>query len=154
MAGGTLTINQRMKRSTHHTAWAGTLAVAAELSRRGYDAALTLGNTPAFDLICASPKGTPFTMQVKSVTTESSVLIGKTLLAPEPKADLFFAVVVVPAKDDDPMEFRILTHQEMVEHWKEMPTVKKDGKPYKKFKEGVLWKMLKPYSGGWDKLPE
>ena len=69
-----------MKRTSHYTAWAGLLALAAELSRRGYDAAITLGNTPSLDLICSSPSGTPFTVQVKSLSAANWVLIQKAML--------------------------------------------------------------------------
>ena len=143
-----------MKRSKHHTAWAGALAVAAELSRRGYDATLTFGNTPALDLLCASPNGRPFKMQVKSLTTGNAVLIQRAMLDTEPQPDLFFAVVIVPAADDDPMQFRILTHQEVIRHWRKMPKVKKDGQPYKPGMDGLNWGTVKPYSGGWGKLPK
>ena len=143
-----------MGRSKHHTAWAGALAVAAELSRRGYDATLTLGNTPGLDLLCASPSGKPFKVQVKSLTAGSGVLIGERLLEQEAQADLFFAVVIVPACETDPMEFRIMTHQEVLKHWMEMPKVKPDGQPYKPFKPGLTWGVVKPYSGGWEKLPK
>jgi hypothetical protein len=142
-----------MGRSKHHTAWAEALAVAAELSRRGYDATLTLGNTPALDLLCASPSGKPFKMQVKSLTTGNAVLIQKPLLEREPQSDLFFAVVIVPASATDPMEFRIMTHQEVVDHWRTMPKVKKDGQPYKPGMDGLNWGIVKPYVGGWGKLP-
>jgi hypothetical protein len=56
---------------------AGTFAVAAELSRRGYDVALTLGNTPSIDVLCASPTGRPFKVQVKSATAANFVPIGQ-----------------------------------------------------------------------------
>ncbi len=143
-----------MKRSRHHTGWAGALAVAAELSRRGYDATLTFGNTPSLDLLCASPNGKPFKVQVKSLTSGNAVLIQKTLLDTDPQPDLFFAVVLVPDKDEAPMEFRILMHCEITELWKTMPKVKKDGQPYKPGMDGLNWGVVKPRKGGWDKLPK
>jgi hypothetical protein len=143
-----------MKRTRHHTGWAGALYVAAELSRRGYDAALTFGNTPSLDLLCASPNGKPFKIQVKSLTTGNAVLIQKSLLDTAPQPDLFFAIVLVPAKEEAPMEFRILTHHEVTELWKSMPKVKKDGQPYKPGMDGLNWGVVKPYKGGWEKLPK
>ena len=103
-----------MNRSRHHTAWAGALFVATELSRRGYDATLTFGNTPSLDILCASPNGKPFKIQVKSLTTGNAVLIQKSLLDTTPQPDLFFAIVIVPAKEEVPMEIRILTHYEVI----------------------------------------
>ena len=143
-----------MKRSRHHTSWAGALSVAAELSRRGYDATLTFGNTPSLDLLCSSPDGKPFKIQVKSLTTGNAVLIQKSLLDVVPQPDLFFAIVLVPAKEEAPMEFRILTHREVTELWKSMPKVKKDGQPYKPGMDGLNWGVVKPYKGGWEKLPK
>jgi hypothetical protein len=143
-----------MKRNKHHTAWAGALAVASELSRRSYDATLTLGNTPTLDLLCASPRGKPFKVQVKSLTTENAVLIQKHMLEGEPQPDLFFAIVIVPASETEPMQFRIMTHREVVKHWREIPKVKKNGQPYKPGMDGLNWSIVKPYTGGWDKLPQ
>lgn len=143
-----------MGRSKHHTAWAGALAVAAELSRRGYDATLTFGNTPALDLLCASPNGKPFKVQVKSLTKGNAVLIQKFMMELKPHPDLFFAIVIVPASETEIMEFRIMTHHEVVKHWQEMPKIKKDGKPYKAGMEGLNWGIVKPYIGGWEKFPK
>ena len=142
-----------MGRSRHHTAWAGALAVAAELSRRGYDATLTLGNAPALDLLCASPSGKPFKVQVKSLTRPNSVLIRKSMLEQDPQTDLFFAVVIVPASEAAPMEFRIMTHTEVVKHWLRMPKKKRDGQPHK-LGGGLYWSVVEPYAGGWEKLPK
>ena len=143
-----------MERSRHHTGWAGALFVAAELSRRGYDATLTFGNTPSLDLLCASPNGKPFKIQVKSLTTGNAVLIQKSLLDADPQPDLFFAIAIVPAKEEVPMELRILTHHEVTELWKAMPKLKKNGEPYKPGMDGLNWGVVKPYKDGWEKLPK
>jgi hypothetical protein len=143
-----------MNRSRHHTGWAGALAVAAELSRRGYDAAITLGNTPALDLICASPSGKPFTVQVKSLSTWNWILIQKTLLDEMPRDNLFFAVVLVPSDFEKPFEFHILTHAEACDSYRQQRKVKKDGTPYKPGMDGLAWGDVKPHKNRWDKLPQ
>jgi len=143
-----------MKRSQHHTAWAGALAVAAELSRRGYDASITLGNTPALDLLCSSPAGEPFKIQVKSLSAPNWVLIRKDMLEPPVQKKLFFAVVLVPAEDDRPFEYHLLTHAEVCALRKEQRTVRKDGQLYKPGMDGLSWGRVKPHAGGWHKLPE
>lgn len=143
-----------MGRSRHHTAWAGALAVAAELSRRGYDAALTLGNTPALDLLSTSPRGTPFKIQVKSLTKPNAVLIRTSMLEQEPQSDLFFAIVIVPSSDNAPLEFRIMTHKEVVAPCRNARRVRRDGRPHRPGMDGLNWGMVKPYLGGWGKLPE
>jgi len=142
-----------MSRSRHHTGWAGALAVAAELSRREYDAAITLGNTPALDLICASPTGKSFTVQVKSLTAGNWVLIKKAQLEQEPRDDLYFAVVLVPANDEDPFVFHILTHAEACALYGQQRRTKRDGTPYKPGMEGLSWGQVRPHQGRWDKLP-
>ncbi len=143
-----------MSRSKHHTGWAGALAVAAELSRREYDAAITLGNTPALDLICASPSGKSFTVQVKSLTVVNCVLIPKRMLEENPQPHLLFCVVLVPPADSDkPVEFFILTHGEVCALWQRMPKVRKDGGAYKPGFEGLNWGDIKPHKDRWDKLP-
>ena len=99
-----------MTRSRHHTGWAGALAVAAVLSRRGCDAAFTLGNTPALDLLCTSPAGKPLKRQVRSLSAPNYVLIRKDKLDGPPLDDLFFAVVLVPQEDAEPYKYHVLTH--------------------------------------------
>ena len=142
-----------MNRSRHHTGWAGALAVAAELSRRGYDAAITLGNTPALDLICASPSGKSFTVQVKSLSAWNWILVQRTLLEESPKDNVFFAVVLVPSDLEKQFEFYILTHTEACDSYRQQRKVKKDGTAYKPGMEGLAVGDVKPHNGKWDKLP-
>jgi hypothetical protein len=144
-----------MTRSRHHTGWAGALAVAAELSRRSYDAAITLGNTPTLDLLCSSPKGQPFKIQVKSLSAPNWVLVQEKMLVGPPLDDLFFAVVLVPPKEDDkPFEFYILTHAEACDFHRRHPTIKKNGQAFKPGMDGLYWAEITPHRDRWNKLPE
>jgi hypothetical protein len=143
-----------MERSKHHTAWAGALAVAAELSRNGYDAAITLGNTPTLDLICSSPGQKSFTVQVKSISSSTFVLIQKKHLEGPPRDDLYFAVVLVPPPHvPQPFVFYILTHTEVCDIYGHYSGLKKDGQPYKGGMEGLSWADVKAFQDRWDKLP-
>lgn len=142
-----------MKRASHHTAWAGLLALAAELSRRGYDAAITFGNTPSLDLICSSPSGTPFTVQVKSLSANNWVLIQKAMLEDKPKMELLLAVVLVPTDAEKPFQFYILTHREACEAYAKQRRVRLDGQPYKPGMEGLAWGEVRQHLSRWDKLP-
>ena len=142
-----------MGRSRHHTSWAGALAVAAGLSRREHDAAITLGNTPALDLICSSPGEVAFTVQVKSVSSGNWVLIRKSVLEARPRADLFFAVVLVPSDPEKPFEYHILTHKEVCELYQQQRKVRKDGQPYKPGMDGLAWGDVRQHKNRWDKLP-
>jgi hypothetical protein len=143
-----------MERARHYTGWAGLLAVAAELSRRGYDASITLGNTPALDLICSSPAGEPFKVQVKSASGPNWVRIQKALLEATPKIDLFLAVVLVPKDTRRPFEFYILTHSEACDLYGKQRRTRLDGRPYKPGFEGLSWGDVRPYVSRWDKLPK
>jgi hypothetical protein len=141
-------------RSRHHTGWAGALGVASELSRRSYDAAITLGNTPALDLICSSSGQKRFTVQVKSNTTKTWVRIRKEALERDPQPDLFFAFVFIPVDSTMPFEYYILTNAEVHEAYRRQVKTKRDGQPYKPGFEGIGWIDVSPHPGGWDKLPQ
>jgi hypothetical protein len=146
-----------MTRSRHHTGWAGALAVAAELSRRGYDATITLGNTPALDLLCSSPEGKPFKVQVKSLSAPNWVLIREDMLVGPARDDLFFAVVLVPPHpqdDDKPFEYHVLTHAEACDFHLQHPTTKKNGQAFKPGMDGLAWAEVQPHRDRWNKLPE
>lgn len=143
-----------MQRSRHYTGWAGLLALAAELSRRGYDAAITLGNTPALDLICSSPGGERFTVQVKSASAANWVRIQRAMLEAKPKTDLFVAVVLVPIATERPFEFHILTHREACELYSRQRRTRLDGQPYKPGFEGLAWSDVRLHVSRWDKLPD
>lgn len=142
-----------MTRSKHHTGWAGALAVAAELSRRGYDATLTLGNTPVLDLLCASSSGKAFKVQVKSLSSPNAVLIQKSMLEATPMDDLYFSIVIVPRVHEESLEFFILTHHEVVDLYRQMPKTRRDGRPYKPGMDGLNWRDVKLHQSRWDKLP-
>ncbi|HZL63727.1 MAG TPA: hypothetical protein VFD50_02105 [Thermoleophilia bacterium] len=143
-----------MKRSRHHTGWSGALGVASELSRRGYDAAITLGNTPSLDLICSSPGRKRFTVQVKSNTTKTWVRIRKEALELDPQPDLFFAFVFIPTDSTMPLEYCILTSAEIHEAYLRQPKVRRDGQPYKLGSAGIAWREVQPHASRWDKLPQ
>ena len=70
-----------MTRSRHHTAWAGAFAVAAELSRREYDAAITVGNSvPTLSSQSVNPGVTSggnslFTNTISNVSTGTGLNI-------------------------------------------------------------------------------
>lgn len=117
-----------MKRDRHYTSWAATLATAAELARRCYDATITFGNTPKVDLLAAT-KGRPaFEVQVKGISGEYALRIQKSFFDMPTQDDLFLCIVVVPDQDkEEPFQFFIMTHKESKEAYASMGTVKRDG---------------------------
>jgi hypothetical protein len=143
-----------MIRKTNYTAWAATLATAAELTRQSYDVTLTFGNTPKVDLLCsASESGEQFKVQVKGVTdVKNGVFIQKHFFEDATKPDLFFVIVEVPS-DDQPFRFFIMTHAQVKDayrYWCEKHPTRKDGKEYKPGFDGLYWQAFKSYKDKWD----
>src|SRR5271157_2170962 len=129
-----------MKRDTHYTSWAATLATAAELARRSYDATITFGNTPKVDLLAATKGGPAFKVQVKGISGEYALRIQKSFFEMPTKKNLFLFIVVVPEQEKkEPFQFFIMTHEESKKAYASMGTLKRDGTPYKKGNEGLTW---------------
>ncbi len=142
-----------MTRSRHHTGWTGTFAAAAELSRRGYDVAITIGNTPHYDLLCASPSGRPLKVQVKSLADSNFVFIQKAFLEMPSDADLYLIVVLVPQASTIPYRFFISSHTETGMLWASTRKTKLNGEPYKAGAEGLSWSTVKSLEERWETLP-
>jgi hypothetical protein len=96
-----------MKRQTYHTQWAAQFAIAAELSRRGYTVALTLGNARALDIICTAPSGLTFRVEVKGTASRTFVRTGNKILDMDLQESLFMVVVLVPY-EETPFRFLFL----------------------------------------------
>jgi len=102
-----------MTRKLHYTAWAATLATAAELTRQSYDITLTFGNTPKVDLLCsASESGEQFKVQVKGISHQNALWIQKHFFEDSTQPDLFFVIVLV-SEDQPFFRFFIMTHAEV-----------------------------------------
>jgi hypothetical protein len=71
--------------------WAAQFAVASELVKRGYEVAFTMGNHPTKDLLVISPKGTPFSVDVKGLYKKNVWAVKK---SPVTK-DLFYIFAYV-----------------------------------------------------------
>lgn len=144
-----------MSRNKYHTEWAGAFAVASELSRRGFDVAITVGQSPTYDLLCNSSLGVAFKVQVKSLTKPNAVPIQKRIRELMPRNDLFFVVALVPEILDDHPRYFVLTHAEVIQIWQEQPKINpRTGKSYRAGWEGLLWKSITPHENKWDKLPK
>lgn len=113
-----------MPRATAHTAQAAAMAVSAELARRGYDVAFTLGNTPKVDLLCNVPDGDMFKVQVKGLTIANGFIVRKSFFDESRDHNLFLVVVLVPPTpeaDDVPFRFFVLSHDEARAEFAKMP---------------------------------
>jgi len=146
-------------RKHYKTQWSGQFGVAHELTRRGYLVTFTTGNAPAADLLCESPSGNAFSVQVKSLSSKTYFLYQPSLL--EPNADRFFVFVLVPASVDKRPEYFVLNGEqfrEVVDEQEELlrASEKKRGKPYAKFSAGINYGTLARHDflDAWENLPQ
>ncbi|XOB46637.1 MAG: hypothetical protein ACKKMV_00420 [Candidatus Nealsonbacteria bacterium] len=136
-----------MKRKPHYTEWAALFATGAELTRRGYDVALTLGRTPKVDLLCSVPDGESFKVQVKGMSNHAGPWIQKHFFDDQEEPRLFFITVNVPFGDKEPFEFFIMTHGDIKYIWG------KRRRPTRAGFEGLSYEEIKDYEDKWKKLP-
>lgn len=99
---------------------AAQLLVASELNRRGWSAAVTLGNTPHVDVLCSNHDGNRFAfIQVKSFHIKNkSCAIGKKAENLYNK-NFFWVVVGLSDKEDEKDVFYIIPAKEMSENIKD-----------------------------------
>src|SRR6185369_11672498 len=142
--------------SSYHTQWAGAFAIAAELSRRLYTVAFTLGNAPppAFDLVCVAPSGRPFTVEAKGTASPNFVRTGKRILELPLQNNLFLITALLPSGPNSLFRFFVLTHKELRQAWDATPKQKASGEPYVEGHEGLSWALLVANENQWSKLPE
>jgi len=90
----------------YRTQWAGQFGTAHELIRRGYIVTFTTGNAPATDLLCRSPEGVSFSVQVKSLSTKTYFLCQDSLI--KRNAIDFIVFVFLPTPRTDRLEYYVL----------------------------------------------
>jgi hypothetical protein len=93
----------------HQTQWAAQFFAAAELTRRGYQVAITLGNAVFTDLMVESPNGHHFDVDVKGQSTRSFWLIKQS----KPEDNRYFILVYVPRNSKEAPEYFIMSSKEM-----------------------------------------
>jgi hypothetical protein len=135
-------------RSNYHTSLAATLAVGAELSRRGYDVAFTLGNTPRIDLLASVPDGRPFKVQVKGISKPWGFFLQESFFRAKLQRNLYLVVVVVARHPlqakSTAFRFFVLSHGDAKREGENMRV------PYE---SGLNWGSIKNYENKWGKLP-
>ena len=97
-----------MARRNYGTQWAGQFGVAHELMRRGYLVSFTMGNAPGRDLLCVSPKGKEFSIQVKSLRGRGLFLYQDALLHATESPYIVF--VMVPKSPDERPEYFVMNN--------------------------------------------
>src|SRR5947208_726636 len=92
------------------TQWAGQFGVAHELCRRGYLVTFTMGNAPEVDLLCRSPKGKDFAVQVKSLSSKTSFIFGRGVVDDKRDEcnDLYFVFVLLPQDHLERAEYYVV----------------------------------------------
>lgn len=145
-------------RRNYQTQWAGQFGVAHELTRRGYLVTFTTGNAPGVDLLCQSPSGTAFSVQVKSLSSKTYFIYQDSLLEPSPLR--FIVFVLVPRNVAQPPEYFVLNNEEFIALAEEQEqilreTEKKRGRPYQPFARGINYPVLAKHDfrDAWGKLP-
>lgn len=132
----------------YNTQWASQFYVAAELIRRGYLAAFTLGNAPASDILVSSSSGKQFVVEVKALSRPNFWMFRR----PRPRENLFYVFVAL-GKVGEQTHFCILTSVEAAAEYDEYrnghgPTKWPDGL------YGMKWRTAFKYENQWGKLPK
>jgi hypothetical protein len=151
-----------MKRTGNQTQWAGQFGVAHELARRGYLVSFTLGNAPVVDLLCISPKGHEFSVQVKSLKSKNYFIYQTSLLELDP--NLYFVFVLIPPISSEahalPVEYFVLNNEQFhllveEENQRQKEEERKRGKPYAAFAPSIYYRTLNrsEFRNAWHNLP-
>ena len=142
----------------HQTQWAGQFGVAHELTRRGYLVTFTMGNAPTTDLLCKSPQGRTFAVQVKSLKSKNYFLYQESLLTPNPDLCVIFALV--PDDLTQAPQYFVLNNGQFLavveeENGRTKQREKERGRPYKPYSPGIIYRTLNrdEFRGAWHNLP-
>ena len=139
-----------MMKKNYQTQWAAQFYTAAELTRRGYLATFTLGNAPEVDLLCASPSGRHFSIDVKGLSSKNFWLIRER----EPHNDLYYVLVYLPPNFENPQYF--ILHSKVL--MKKIAGLKKltlaNGKRWVDSGSGINWGMSLEHQNAWDVFPK
>lgn len=125
---------ERKNKTNVLTGSAGEYFVAAELSRRGVVAALTMSGTDAFDILAVNKAGDSYSIQVKTTQYEKKLRWLLSSKDEKPKAD--FYVFVNLNGTEKPPDYYIMPATEVAaaikeEHETWLTTPKRDGTAHK-----------------------
>lgn len=125
---------ERKNKTNVLTGSAGEYFVAAELSRRGVVAALTMSGTDAFDILAVNKAGRSYSIQVKTTQYEKKLRWLLSSKDENPKAN-FYVFVNLNGTEKQP-DYYIMPATEVVaaikeEHETWLATPKRDGTAHK-----------------------
>jgi hypothetical protein len=147
-------------RRGYQTQWAGQFGVAHELVRRGYLVSFTTGNAPGDDLLCLSPSGVAFSVQVKSLSFKGYFIYQKSLLESPPTRFFVFTLVLVDCSKQP--EYFVMDNIQFISLVKKQEQIareleKKRGKRFAEFPPGINYSTLAEHDNfrnAWGNLPE
>jgi hypothetical protein len=132
----------------YRTQWVAQFLVAAELTRRGYIVAFTLGNSPVFDMMVRAPStNESFLVDVKGFANNK---VGFFMSRKEQCPELYY-IFVYASKDRKLNEdrFYLLTHEDV------NALLDDDEKKYPNNKvPGLGYQQLERFKDHWDTLPK
>jgi UDP-N-acetylglucosamine:LPS N-acetylglucosamine transferase len=131
----------------HQTQWAAQFAVAAELCKRGYEVAFTMGHTtPIADLMVVSPiRHETFLIDVKGLYRKNPWLIKRK----KPRANLYYVLADVPT--DEPNAFFVLTQAQVSTLIRTQ--LRRLGRSADYLVTGFNYSAVSKYRDGWARLP-
>ncbi len=133
--------------SRHHTQWAGQFSVAGELSKRGYEVALTMGNHPNKDMMVVSPGGQHFAVDVKALSKKNYWQ-----LASRPRHGVYYIFAHVPLNGSN--DYFVLSGQDADnEYQAAIRAQRARGATVNRKRIGIPWQSAVPYGGCWHALP-
>lgn len=137
----------------YHTQWAAQFYTAAELSRRGYTVALTLGNAPGADLFARSPRGTDFVVQAKGLQRRGDWRMRQ----PRSTDPALYILVAVPAGERaqaGKARFFLLSQAEVRARMGAYLRARRRRRtPKATWQPAIRWQDATPHENRWDKLP-
>lgn len=105
-----------MKLSKQLSGIAGEYYVAAELSRRGYLAAITLRNSDGVDILASNESGEKtFSIQVKTTQNKRKWILGKKV-EEDKSANKFYAFVNIPNELNSLPEYYIVRAKDLAKN--------------------------------------
>jgi hypothetical protein len=132
----------------YRTQWVAQFLVAAELTRRGYIVAFTMGNSPVIDLMVRVPSSDKplFVVDVKGASHKMGWFVRRK----EQCADLYYIFVCFSEKDRRLDEFYLIPQERVNKLIADFQTMHpKDTKV-----SGLSYMDVQEFKDKWDKLPK
>jgi len=134
----------------YQTQWASQFYAAAELTRRGYQVAFTLGNAKDVDLMVISPKKAQFKVDVKGQSSRNFWLGQRRGDDP----NLYFILVYIPGVGKPPQFFILRCAEMMAKREEYQRYIEAKGGKYRDDLGGMNWGTALAYEDRWEVFPQ